>query len=93
MCNLSFSNTPILFNVRNYGMRVFLCCFLQLNSIKKQPKHGGTSSCFGNWKFLVPSFLLRSWSKDPKKEKKKEGISGSGFKKLQVYMNANFRIM
>ncbi|XP_058734769.1 uncharacterized protein LOC131606589 [Vicia villosa] len=62
----------------------------QLNSIKKQPKHGGTSSCFGNWKFLVPSFLLRSWSNEPKKEKKKQGISGNGFKKLQVSKGKGF---
>ncbi|CAL5197918.1 unnamed protein product [Lathyrus oleraceus] len=60
----------------------------QLNSIKK---HGGTTCCFGNWKFLVPSFLLRSWSNDPKKEKKKkQGISGNGFKKLQVSKGKGF---
>ena len=75
-------------------MAVFLCLFSQFNSIKKQPKHEGTSSCFGNWKFLVPSFLLRSWSNDPKKEKKKkQGISGNGFEKLQVHMNAKFKIV
>lgn len=56
----------------------------QMSSIKKKPKHAGTPGCFGNWKLLIPRFL-RSWSNDPKKEKKKKkGISGNGFKKLQV---------
>ncbi|CAI8609511.1 unnamed protein product [Vicia faba] len=77
--------SPFMPLLPNYSVNNTIQPTNQLNSIKKQPKHEGTSSCFGNWKFLVPSFLLRSWSNDPKKEKKKkQGISGNGFEKLQV---------
>ncbi|KAK2410052.1 hypothetical protein QL285_045442 [Trifolium repens] len=60
-----------------------------MNSSKKKPKHAGTPACFGNWKLLIPSFL-RSWSNEQKKERKKQRISGNGFKKLQVNKGKGF---
>ncbi|KAK2356381.1 hypothetical protein QL285_093719 [Trifolium repens] len=60
-----------------------------MSSSKKTPKHAGTPACFGNWKLLIPSFL-RSWSNEQKKEKKKQRISGNGFKKLQVNKGKGF---
>ncbi|KAK2410051.1 hypothetical protein QL285_045442 [Trifolium repens] len=62
---------------------------LMMNSSKKKPKHAGTPACFGNWKLLIPSFL-RSWSNEQKKERKKQRISGNGFKKLQVNKGKGF---
>nr|KYP51499.1 hypothetical protein KK1_026659 [Cajanus cajan] len=55
----------------------------------KKPGYGGKTTCFGNWKLLIPRFLIRSWSKAQNKEKKKKqtggGLSGNGTKMLQVF--------
>ncbi|XP_004509032.1 uncharacterized protein [Cicer arietinum] len=62
----------------------------KMNSFEKKQKHGGTPVCFGNWKLVIPS-ILRSWSNDQKKEKKKKQVnSGNGFKKLQVVRGKGF---
>ncbi|CAJ2663942.1 unnamed protein product [Trifolium pratense] len=73
----------------NYSQNNNIQIPTQMNSSKKKPKHAGASACFGNWKLLIPSFL-RSWSNEQKKEKKKQRISGNGFKKLQVSKGKGF---
>ncbi|KAL2322984.1 hypothetical protein Fmac_027363 [Flemingia macrophylla] len=58
-------------------------------SNKERSGHGEKTSCFGNWKLLIPRFLISSsWSKAKDKEKNKKQKRGTNM--LQVWREKSF---